>query len=77
MSIAELKKTDLSRCFDLVNEQLAVRNKNGGILPAGGAALTLVYNARESTMDIDAYLDAYFRPKEDMRPIIICKGWFI
>lgn len=62
----ELSKQDILKYFEQINIRLAKENKYGEILIAGGAALTLVFNARQSTYDIDAI----FRPKEDMRAII-------
>jgi hypothetical protein len=61
-----LKKDDILRYFDEINKHLASTNERGEILIAGGAALTLVFDARDSTYDIDAI----FEPKEDMRQII-------
>ena len=62
----ELKKEDILRYFEEINQHLANMGNHGDILIAGGAALTLVFNARNSTYDIDAI----FEPKEDMRKII-------
>jgi len=62
----ELKREDMLHYFEEINEHLAVADKHGEILIAGGAALTLVFQARNSTYDIDAI----FEPKEDMRKII-------
>lgn len=61
-----LRKEEMLRYFEEINEQLKSEHKHGEILIVGGAALTLVFNARESTHDIDAM----FEPKEDMRKII-------
>ena len=52
--------------LEAINKSLAENNKHGEIVIAGGAALTLVFEARDSTYDIDAI----FIPKEDMREII-------
>ena len=52
--------------FDEINQHLASLNKHGEIVVVGGAALTLVFGARDSTRDIDAI----FHPAEDMRKII-------
>lgn len=62
----ELSRQDILKYFEQINTRLAKENKYGEVLIAGGAALTLVFNARQSTYDIDAI----FRPKEDMRAII-------
>jgi len=62
----ELTKQDMLKYFDEINDELKKQNINGDIIIAGGAALTLVYGARNSTMDIDAA----FNPKEVFRDII-------
>ena len=62
----ELTKDEMLKYFDEINSRLAKENKHGEIIIAGGAALTLVWGARNSTYDIDAI----FEPKEDMRTII-------
>lgn len=62
----ELKKKDILKYFEEINRRLESEGRHGEILIAGGSALTLVYNARQSTYDIDAI----FEPKEDMRKII-------
>lgn len=54
------------RYFEEMNRRLALEGKFGEIVIAGGAALALVFNARESTRDIDAI----FQPSEDLRKII-------
>jgi len=51
--------------FEEINRRLSEMGKHGDILIAGGAALTMVFNARDSTRDIDAI----FHPTEDMRKI--------
>ena len=65
--MSALRKEDMLRYLEDVNRHLAAADKHGEIIIAGGAALTLVFNARDSTYDIDAI----FEPKEDMRKIII------
>jgi len=62
----ELNKQDMLNYFEEINRRLAVDEKHGDILIAGGAAMTLVHNARLSTHDIDAI----FRPKEDLRQMV-------
>jgi len=61
-----LSKSDIIKYLEKINEKLAFEQKNGEIIIAGGASLTIVYGARESTYDIDAL----FVPQEDMRRII-------
>ena len=62
----ELSKDDMLIYFEEINRRLAAEGKHGEITMTGGATMALVYNARNSTQDIDAI----FQPKEDMRKII-------
>jgi len=64
--MAKLSKNEILALFEEINYRLASSNKHGEILIVGGAALTVMFNARNSTYDIDAI----FQPKEDMRKII-------
>ena len=59
-------KKDMLKYLEEVNKKLLERGKFGEIMICGGAALTLVYEARDSTRDIDAV----FKPRKDMREII-------
>ena len=61
-----LSKDEIQKYFNLLNDELKSLNKHGQLLICGGAALTLVYNARDSTRDIDGI----FEPKETFRKII-------
>ena len=61
-----LSKNQIYGYFEEINDKLKERGQHGEILLAGGAALTLVFNARNSTRDIDAI----FKPTADMRDII-------
>ncbi|MCL2545773.1 MAG: DUF6036 family nucleotidyltransferase [Oscillospiraceae bacterium] len=62
----ELTREDILKYFEEINSRLAAENKHGDIYVVGGAAMTMVFNARTSTYDIDAI----FAPKEDLRAII-------
>jgi len=62
----ELSKDEMLQYFEEINNRLAADGEHGEIVIAGGAALTLVFNARKSTRDIDAI----FHPAQDMRKII-------
>ena len=62
----ELSKDEILSYFEEINLRLALEGKHGEIMLMGGAVLTLVMGARDSTRDIDAI----FRPVEDMRKII-------
>lgn len=61
-----LSKNDIEKLLIEVNEKLKERGKFGEIIIAGGATLALVFNARNTTKDIDAL----FRPSQEMREII-------
>ena len=62
-----LSKKDILEYFEELNRRLWQRNIHGELLLAGGAALSLVYNARESTQDIDAV----FKPSKAIRNVIL------
>lgn len=62
----ELSKNDVEKYLSCVNEKLSQRQKHGEIVIAGGASLMMVYNARNSTHDIDAL----FKPSKEFREII-------
>ena len=62
----DLSKKDMIKYFHEINERFLKNNIQGEILLTGGAALALVYNVRQSTMDIDAI----YQPKEYMANII-------
>jgi len=64
--VPNLNKSEILAYFEEINHRLALNDKHGEILIVGGAALALVFDARDSTYDIDAI----FHPKEDMRKII-------
>ena len=67
MSNEELmSKEDIEKYLKAVNQKLAERGKHGDIIMAGGASLTVLYNARDATHDIDAI----FRPSQEFREII-------
>ena len=61
-----LRKEEILNYFEEINQHLAEQGKYGEIMVVGGAALTIVFNARYSTQDVDAI----FHPKEDLRKII-------
>ena len=52
--------------FEEINDSLSEISQFGEIVLTGGAALTLVFNARNATRDVDAV----FHPTADMRKII-------
>jgi hypothetical protein len=55
-----LSAADILRAFDALAAELARRGEHAQIAVAGGAALVLLYEARETTKDVDAY---FFRPE--------------
>lgn len=62
----QLTKDDILYYFELINTEFQKIGEFGEIIIAGGAALTLVFSARNSTYDIDAI----FEPKESFNKII-------
>ncbi len=57
-----LSRDRIRELLHKLNHELGTRNVEGEILLVGGAVMSLVYSARESTKDIDAL----FAPKEEM-----------
>lgn len=50
-----LSANDIRRAFSALSEELARREQHAEIVIVGGAALVLLFDARESTKDVDAY----------------------
>ena len=61
-----MTKEDIEQYLNEVNKKLAERGKHGEIIMAGGASLSVIINARNSTRDIDAL----FRTSKEFRKII-------
>ena len=59
----EFSKRDIERLFERLNDELARRAITGEVYVVGGAVMCLVFDARPSTRDIDAY----FRPAKEVR----------
>lgn len=51
-----LTANDIVRAFDALAEELSRRKERAQIAIAGGAALLLLFDARESTKDVDVYV---------------------
>ncbi|MBI3601745.1 MAG: hypothetical protein HY209_02495 [Candidatus Omnitrophica bacterium] len=61
--MAPLLKQDIQRLLKLLNEEMKVQSLAGEIYLVGGAVMCLVFNARPSTKDVDAF----FQPAKKMR----------
>lgn len=65
-----LTKQKMQQLFEDLNEKLKQANITGEICIVGGAAMTLAYNARIATNDIDAVFD----PKLDIQVLAMDVG---
>jgi hypothetical protein len=65
--MAALAKADIRRLLELLNEELRRSGTLGEVFLAGGAVMCLAYDARPSTLDVDAL----FRPVEKVRAAAI------
>ena len=63
MSTASLTRTDIAKLFRQLNDELQQQEVQGELYLVGGAVMCLVYEARESTRDIDAF----FKPSKQLR----------
>ena len=59
----EYSKRDIDVLFSRLNQELARRSITGEVYVVGGAVMCLVFDARASTRDIDAF----FRPAREVR----------
>lgn len=61
--MVEYTKRDIEHLFQQLNDELLRRGITGEVYLVGGAVMCLVYDARQSTKD----LDAFFRPAREVR----------
>ncbi|MDO8580741.1 MAG: DUF6036 family nucleotidyltransferase [Candidatus Omnitrophota bacterium] len=61
--MSSFTKEDIERLFKLLNEQMRLESLEGEAYLVGGAVMCLVFNARPSTKDVDAY----FQPAKKIR----------
>ena len=59
----EFSRLDIERLFVRLNEELERREITGEVYVVGGAVMCLVFGARASPRDIDAF----FRPAKEVR----------
>jgi hypothetical protein len=59
----QFSSTDLNRMFELLNQELKVEKVSGEVYLVGGAVMCLVFGARPTTKDVDAY----FKPSQKLR----------
>ena len=61
--MSQLNKQDILRLFHLLNGQMSAESLEGEVYLVGGAVMCLVFNARPSTRDVDAF----FKPAKKVR----------
>jgi hypothetical protein len=73
-----LSADDILQAFAGLSEELARRGENAEIVVVGGAALVLLFHARESTKDVDAYFvnqkpRSYATPLKQLQAVLSCR----
>lgn len=63
VELVEYSKRDIERLFHRLNEELSRKGITGEVYLVGGAVMCLVFDARRSTKEIDAF----FRPAREVR----------
>ena len=58
-----LRTDDIARLFELLNAELSPKHVTGEVYLVGGAVMCLVFEARQSTQDVDAF----FKPTQLVR----------
>lgn len=59
----KLTKADIHRLLELLNAELATQNTVGEIYIVGGAVMCIAFDARDATIDVDAF----FKPAKLVR----------
>ena len=65
MTARTITKDEIERLLEEISDRLEETGKSGEILLAGGASMALVYDARDTTKDVDAI----FSPHDEIRTI--------
>ena len=61
--MSKLSSKDIKRLFQLLNDEMKEASQEGELYLVGGAVMCLVFQARSSTKDIDAF----FKPAKKLR----------